>query len=592
MKTSSDTRSEAQEKARAFVENEREFHLGFLPTEQPHPLTRHLSTITRNHPIKGVQAILAVDAELSSVARRAVFSPEFDKLVAVLVAAVRDGRTVCFSGCGSTGRLSVILEAMWRTAFRENEAADRCISIMTGGERALIRSVENFEDYAAFGARQVADAGLSEKDVLIAMSEGGETSSVIGTVEEGVRRGCTTFFIYNNPTELLRRRITRSRNVIEHPDVTKIDLFSGSMALSGSTRMQATTLSLLVVGTALEEAHYHAYETTTRETKSQSYRRLLLVNQFTDLVSQLRTEPNSEAIARLAELEATLYRRGGIVTYFASEYLLDIFSDTTERSPTFMLPPFRPRYDRTSPPAWSYAKDPTRPAAHAWNAMLNRAPRGLDWTRADYEMMGAPLNLQSTPPKLDQPEIYAYEIGTEEDNGRLESTDPAAVWVRFGSSALELPETAALSREYLSRFRSQWFLSVVPENHHDEPSRLHGEHVKIVVPIPESRSDLMSHLAVKIIFNTFSTVSMALLGRVEGSWMIQVNPTNKKLIDRASRIISHLTGTTYEESCTQLFDVLEEDAESRAVGIHPSVDSPVVRILKRYGSLPGSRIAP
>ena len=46
-------------------------------------------------------------------------------------------------------------------------------------------------------------------------------------------------------------------------------------------------------------------------------------------------------MAALAERESQIYEGGGRVTYLASRFLLDVFSDTTERSPTFMLPPFR-----------------------------------------------------------------------------------------------------------------------------------------------------------------------------------------------------------------------------------------------------------
>ncbi len=54
--------------------------------------------------------------------------------------------------------------------------------------------------------------------------------------------------------------------------------------------------------------------------------------------------------------------------------------------------------------------------------------------------------------------------------------------------------------------------------------------------------------ATKLILNTLSTGVMVKLGRVKGNQMIYMRPTNKKLADRAVRIIMEQTGRSYEES--------------------------------------------
>lgn len=70
---------------------------------------------------------------------------------------------------------------------------------MTGGDYALVKSVEAFEDYQNFGRRQAADLGIGPKDMLVAITEGGETSSVIGTVKESAERGAAVYLLFNNP---------------------------------------------------------------------------------------------------------------------------------------------------------------------------------------------------------------------------------------------------------------------------------------------------------------------------------------------------------------------------------------------------------
>ena len=89
---------------------------------------------------------------------------------------------------------------MWRCACRDHgmeQYADNCSSIMTGGDYAMIRAVEFFEDYQSFGRRQVAEQQLSPVDMLVAITEGGETSSVLGTCAEALSRGSRVFLMFN-----------------------------------------------------------------------------------------------------------------------------------------------------------------------------------------------------------------------------------------------------------------------------------------------------------------------------------------------------------------------------------------------------------
>jgi N-acetylmuramic acid 6-phosphate etherase len=58
--------------------------------------------------------------------------------------------------------------------------------------------------------------------------------------------------------------------------------------------------------------------------------------------------------------------------------------------------------------------------------------------------------------------------------------------------------------------------------------------------------------------NIISTGTMAKLGRVSGNWMNFVAISNKKLIDRAIRLIAELAGVSYHAACIELFRSIEE----------------------------------
>ena len=211
-------------------------------------------------------------------------------------------------------------------------------AVMTGGDFALIRSVESFEDYISFGYHQMEQAGVREGDVVVAISEGGETSSVIGTVLRGVDAKAKVFFLFNNPAELLAAKLERCRRVIENPAVTTIVLCTGPMGVAGSTRMQATTIEMLVAGAAFEagltehlKGRLSAAQCASLGLGFWTPERTL--SQFEALLSQLRTDANLAAMARMTDREADIYSKKGRVTYFANAYLLDIFTDTTDARP-------------------------------------------------------------------------------------------------------------------------------------------------------------------------------------------------------------------------------------------------------------------
>ena len=420
--------AEAREQSQRFVREENQFHLGFLPTEQSHPYTATLSeTITRDIPA-GIKQLLTVDCDLPPVARRIVMTERYSRLVDSMRRTIRNEKAICFSGCGSTGRLAILLESMWRTYWNgrgDSSRADLGKSIMTGGDRALIRSVESFEDYQQFGRRQVADIGIGEGDLLIAISEGGETSSVIGTAKEGVDRGCEVYFVYNNPTAILQERITRSAELLSDPRVTPIDLYTGSMALSGSTRLQATTIELFIVGAALDEA-LMSEEYGVPDDPLQY--RLSQVGNLATLINHLLSDESIHALSQFVRIERDTYAKGGLITYFASDYLLDIVSDTTERSPTFSLPPYA-RFNEDTCPSWAFAKDPQSPTPRAWERLLGRKPRGIDWTRDDYHRMAPQSQYVNAPPELGHDEITSYPIGNEPDPRRFRGPHDHAIIV-------------------------------------------------------------------------------------------------------------------------------------------------------------------
>ncbi|MHC4517089.1 MAG: sugar phosphate isomerase [Planctomycetota bacterium] len=582
----------AAEKAREFVEREKAFRLGELLTESFHPKTRRLSQTIQADLAAGVRLLQSVDEDITAACPAILGQAGYGRLVASLLEAMRAGRRVYFTGCGATGRLSILLEAAWRRCWRAlkqrhpeigrdiADLEDLCVSVMAGGDFALIKSVEGFEDFPDFGRHQLREAGVGGGDVVVAITEGGETPFVIGTAWEGLAVGATVFFVYNNPTGLLREHVERSREVIEEPRIGKLDLTTGPMAIAGSTRMQATTTELLVVGAALETALMRwlgeglpssVAKTMGQIRTAQDYHRL-----FSKLLGELSGDEAVDAMARAVAFEERIYGGHGLVTYAADDVLLDVLTDTTERSPTFMVPPFRQDGDTRSPVPWAFVKNPQQPTREAWRDILQREPRGLDWGPVTYQQLNAPEALRSNPPKLDNDEIHRFRIGNERDGSRTEASESALVTIEAGEAAsVRRAAVDAMGADY----RRAAAVTIGPATGSGDA----GEHFHFQCGLPVSALRLWEHLAVKLVLNTISTATMVRMGRVIGNAMVWVSPSNKKLIDRGTRLIAQQTGCSYARACEALHEAMEEVTRCSERGQAPP--SPVALAIERIGGM-------
>jgi len=556
----------ARQEAEHFLKNETQFHLGILPTEQANPKTRNLDVIFAESNAEGVKNLLSVDLDIYPMAKKILEGEEFKKLVQAGIKVISEGNKIVFSGCGSTGRLSILLESMWRCFFRNlkhhhhaiyektKQIENSVFSIMTGGDYALIRAVENFEDYHEFGRQQARELNITRGDMLVAITEGGETSSVLGTLAEAADRGADVFLLFNNPTDILVKNIERSRMAIEDPRVTVLDLYCGPMAIAGSTRMQATTSEQLIAGAALEKMllHYFSRFLSQEELGLLNIREIRYADSYLAMLKELMSDENARIIGDYISLEKDIYEAKGLVTYFGRDLMMDVFTDTTERSPTFMLPPFKKYDDDIAPSSWAFVKNPLLPTLAAWEEVLGRQPRCLEWDSNLYQKMNAPEALVSDPPLLDKTQILKFYIGNEEDNTRFSRSPNTAVNI-IGRLEAARPDYKNYREAYsqaTERYESRSSLMI---GNCDEPADF-----KISCSPEPSVLNLMDRLAVKLVLNTVSTGTMVLMNRVMGNWMSWVDVTNKKLKDRGIRLISDICNMSYEEACYELHESLEE----------------------------------
>jgi N-acetylmuramic acid 6-phosphate etherase len=490
--------TEARRKADKFLEVASRFQLGGLPTEQRHPLTYELADLSRNDLPEALEILKRIDVGvIEEVAARGA---ELEALSAAIGETLKAGNRVFFYGCGATGRLSLSIEYLWRFVTRGKPAAEQVRGFMSGGDLALVHSIENFEDHPEFGARQVREAGFGPQDLLVSCTEGGETPSVIGATEEAARLSSRPpWFLYGNPDHVLHEQVERSRRVLENPAIRKICLYVGPMALSGSTRLQSSTALMLGAGAALLA---HAGDGPLK---------------IHDLAAFLRAADLS-FLQKFIEREAEIYAGGGYVLYETSYYGITILTDTTERSPTFSLRAFENQNDPKRIAALSYLRFPAAATPEeAWRAILLRDPVTIEWD----------------------------ELRAVAGRDRLMGFD-------FCKQSLQQRETLVgkenLHRFVIDRRSDEMQFAFGPLSHAANVKRLHP---------------LFEHLFLKMAMNMHSTLLMGRYGRYESNVMTWVKPSNNKLIDRAIRYVEYLLhhenifGFSYKDICYQLFEEAE-----------------------------------
>ncbi len=469
--------SNTESLATEFLAIASQFQLGSLDTESCHPLTRHLSDLVKTNIGQAVEVLRSVD--LQALKCLLAKSDELSSLASSVQATLAKGNKVFLCGCGATGRLSLSLEVFCREGMVAPEFAERFIAFMAGGDTALVRSIEHFEDHPEFGARQLQELGFTDGDLLISTTEGGETPFVIGATLRAAELSTNApWFLYCNPDDQLIRVAARSQQIIEDPHIRKINLSVGPMAISGSTRMQSSTVLMLGVGLTI------AWANNPKKIRDE-------LEYFIEFVTHADFSP----LAFFIENEFQLYQENNYLTYSTNDYGITLLTDTTERSPTFSLIPFENLNVPTDPKSLCYLSVPTAPNPEAaWSYLLKRSPRTLEW------------------------EGFQHLTGYVRLNG-----------FDISSQTCERRRTLSSSGQVhlftVNRVEGNLEWSFAGEKAHWQTRSL---------PL------LLEHTFLKLLLNINSTLLMGKLNRYEGNLMTWVKPSNQKLIDRSARYVLEL----------------------------------------------------
>lgn len=571
----------SKKRSEEFLKVADQFKLGVLVTESSHPVTAELSQTAKKSTSEALKLLFDVDQDVMDKYREWSTSDAPRRISNTLRDAIKGGGKVFFTGCGSTGRLSIQLASIWRDFWQKQAAKglkgtenweNRAFSVMAGGDFALIKSVEGFEDFTQFGGKQIGDLGVGKGDVVFAITEGGETSFVIGTAWKGLENGARVYFVYNNPDDILCEYVQRSREVIQEPRIEKINLTTGPMAITGSTRMQATTSELAVMLTILEMVFRDLMAEFYPEQPKLDSNAVPaeFMAKLEEMYATLESRQLCDDLAKLVELEESVYRANQKNNYFANLIGVDVLTDTTERSPTYCTPPFRKFDDTTASESWAFLYLPYEKSEDAWNWILKKEPQCVEWTEDEARELVGEEKLAQTYEvikRISRKELMRFKIGKDGIKNRPLGVGDSAIGIvteaemdsltsptGFHRTQLEAAKAAG-ARTGLIFFGSEKAVEQVREF----VKGWSPDTIAALVPVPETDFllDGVTRAGAKMLLNSLSTCTMVRLGRVLGNVMIWLVASNLKLIDRSTRYIVKLTGLDYVKANELLFECVE-----------------------------------
>jgi N-acetylmuramic acid 6-phosphate etherase len=153
-----------------------------------------------------------------------------------IVPRLEAGGRLIYVGAGSSGRLAAVDAAECGPTF--GIPPEQVIAIVAGGTTALAVAQEAAEDDGAAGARDLADAGVQERDAVILLSASGGTPYVLGAARAAREAGALT-------VALVCATESELAGLADHEVVAVV----GPEVIAGSTRMKAGTAQKLLLNT-------------------------------------------------------------------------------------------------------------------------------------------------------------------------------------------------------------------------------------------------------------------------------------------------------------------------------------------------------
>ncbi len=197
-------------------------------TEQP----SHYSDLDKMSTRQLLCGINAEDKTVPFAVEKCI--PQIEKLVDGAVERMKRGGRLFYIGAGTSGRLGIVDASEIPPTYGIPHGV--VIGIIAGGDGAIRKAVENAEDDANRGWRDILAFNPTADDTLVGIASSGRTPYVIGALENARKLGMLTAGLVCNPD-----------SAVAAASEIPIEAVVGPEFVTGSTRMKSGTAQKLIL---------------------------------------------------------------------------------------------------------------------------------------------------------------------------------------------------------------------------------------------------------------------------------------------------------------------------------------------------------
>lgn len=202
-----------------------------LATEQRNPLSMRMDEMSAEEIIR---LINSEDAKVAVAVGKEI--PYITHMVEELVERFKLGGRLFYVGAGTSGRMGIVDAAECPPTF--GTVPDLVQGIIAGGNKAVFQAQEGAEDKPEMGAKEIENAHVIARDVVIGIAASKRTPFVLGALEKAKSIGAFTVLLTTNPRESIAS--------LDYLDEAICPVV-GPEVLMGSTRMKSAVAQKMVL---------------------------------------------------------------------------------------------------------------------------------------------------------------------------------------------------------------------------------------------------------------------------------------------------------------------------------------------------------
>lgn len=364
----------------------------------------------------------------------------FLNMIADLKRCLYQHKRFIMIGSGKTLPLAIMLDASWRKFWikmtnllpdRKDEFsknANVSFSIISGGDSAIIKKINSFNQNDLLAIKQIEDEMINESNTCLFLASDGFSKFVNVACLKACKQGAYTYYLFSNDKDKLLND-EYAKKILNNKLIVKMQV---------SLRANNDLLDLasyLVIASALENVCSQWLKENLTNEEYQvvmdnglaSLDLLDYPKQASGLAKSLAKDKGLAGLCEFVSRNIKLYEENGRITFSTYDYLIDVLGEANAFIDKNNLLDFRKRIGSKENSS-VFVKNPLFPSGVSWQHVFWRSVKGLDYNKNTNKVLNINTDLYTS-------ELFEYSIGYEDDQTRYESCLSSLVFLDVNDDA-------------------------------------------------------------------------------------------------------------------------------------------------------------